>query len=180
MSCSACRIVPLLLLGASFAFAAEQPATPATPANPAPAAAPAPATEPAPAEPVAAAKPAQSHADFSLSEVAVCTAVEDRTPVGEAASFDPGVGLLYCFTRVVGAPTPTQIYHRWYVGDRLAAEVPINVGASSWRCWSAKTISPGMQGTCRVEIVTEEGDVLGTKEFTLGSGATPAQPPAEG
>jgi hypothetical protein len=182
MSRKTCRIVPLLFLVVGVALAEEtappQPATPAPAQQPT--AQPAPASQPVPAAPVAAAKPTQSHADFSLTQVAVCTGVEDRAPVGEASNFAPSVGMLYCFTRVDGAPAPTQIYHRWYVGDRLVTEIPLNIGASGWRCWSAKTVRPGMTGPCRVDIVTEEGDVLGTKEFTLDGGATPAPAPNQG
>ena len=82
-------------------------------------------------------------------------------------------------TRVQNAAAPTQIFHRWYVGDELVEEVPINVRGEHWRCWSTKTIQPGWTGECRVEIVTEEGDVISTKKFVL-SGTGTATPVTEG
>lgn len=121
-----------------------------------------------PAEPRAAEKAAMSDAAVTLARLAVCEGVEDRAPVGEAESFQ-GVRKLYCFTRVEGAETPTRVYHRWYVGDRMVNEIPINVKGPRWRCWSEKTIQPSWQGACRVEVATEGGDILGTKTFTLAA-----------
>jgi hypothetical protein len=51
----------------------------------------------------------------------------------------------------------------------MVNEIPINVKGPRWRCWSQKTIQPDWSGACRVEVVTEGGDVLGTKNFTLAS-----------
>jgi hypothetical protein len=121
-----------------------------------------------PAEAKPAEKAAKSDAALTLARLAVCENVEDRAPVGEAESFD-GVRQLYCFTRVEGAETPTRVFHRWYVGDEMVNEIPINVKGPRWRCWSQKSIQPNWSGACRVEVVTEGGDVLGTKSFTLAS-----------
>jgi len=121
-----------------------------------------------PAAPKAAAKTAKSDAALTLARLSVCKDVEDRAPVGEAESFD-GVHQLYAFTRIEGAHTPTQVYHRWYVGEKMVNEIPINVKGPRWRCWSKKTIQPGWSGNCKVEVVTEEGDVLGSKSFMLAS-----------
>lgn len=129
------------------------------------------AAAPEAAPPEAVAKEAKSEAAVSLSRLAVCTDVEDRTPVGEADSFASDVGKLYCFTWVEATNSPTQLYHRWYIGDDLVNEIPIDVKARRWRCWSTKTIRPAWNGPCRVEIVTEEGDVVGTQEFTLTASA---------
>jgi hypothetical protein len=118
----------------------------------------------APAAAQSAAAPAEA---ASLARIAICTGVEDRAPVGEAESFPSSVGQLSCFTKVVNAAVPTKIFHRWYVGDRLVDEIPINVKGKSWRCWSHKTIYVTWSGPCHVEVVTESGDVLGTKAFTL-------------
>ena len=139
------------------------------------------ATEPAPvaAEPAPVTKEAASDA-LELGRLAVCVGVEERKPVGEAASFPSDVGKLWCFTKVLNAQEPTQIFHRWYVGDRLVNEIPINVKGISWRCWSAKTIQPGWSGDCRVEILTEEGDVIGTQEFQLSSPGEASASSSEG
>jgi hypothetical protein len=102
-----------------------------------------------------------------IAAMAVCEDVQERVPVGESETFSREVGHLYCFTAIQGADPPTEIFHRWYVGDRLINEIPIDVKGERWRCWSRKTILPRWKGACRVDVVTEEGDVLGTREFTL-------------
>jgi hypothetical protein len=102
-----------------------------------------------------------------VAGMAVCVAIEDRVPVGESEVFSSDVGALYCFTAVQGADPPTQVFHRWYVGERMINEIPINVKGERWRCWSRKTILPRWKGSCRVEVLTEEGDVLGVREFRL-------------
>ena len=121
------------------------------------------------AEPAAEKKMAEAEApaEMSISRIAVCEEVQERVPVGEADSFSSEIGKLWCFTRVRGAEPPTQIFHRWYVGDKLVDEIPINVRGTQWRCWSTKTILPSWTGECRVEILTEEGDVINTKSFVL-------------
>ncbi|MGH2571132.1 MAG: DUF2914 domain-containing protein [bacterium] len=109
---------------------------------------------------------------MEISKIAICQEVQERTPVGEADSFSNQIGQLTCFTRVQNAEAPTQIFHRWYVGDEMVEEIAINVRGEQWRCWSTKTIQPGWTGTCRVEILTESGDVISTKTFQLeGSSA---------
>ena len=64
---------------------------------------------------------------LSVDEVTVCRAVEERTPVEAAESFPSDVGSLFCFTKVEGATSPAQTYHRWYVGDTMVREISIIV-----------------------------------------------------
>lgn len=116
------------------------------------------------AAPAAPKKPA-------LARLAVCEQVEERVPVGEGDRFPSSIGHLWCFTKVTGAANPTRIFHRWYVGDQLVDEIPINVKGSSWRCWSNKTIQESWQGPCRVEVLTESGDVIGKQDFVLTGAA---------
>ena len=162
----------LLTLSIASLFLAAGPATAEEPATQdADRAKTAPSTESAEAakdEMVAARDPAETQ-DMSLSKIAICEEVQERAPVGEADSFSNEIGSLTCFTRVQNAEAPTQVFHRWYVGNELVAEIPINVKAEQWRCWSTKSILPGWTGECRVEILSEQGDVLGTKTFVLQS-----------
>ena len=104
---------------------------------------------------------------IGLETMTVCEDVAERVPVGEADSFPSSVGTLYCFTRVTTDEAPVQLFHRWYVGDQLIDEIPISVKGESWRCWSRKTILESWDGPCRVDILTEAGDVIGTREFEL-------------
>jgi hypothetical protein len=180
----------IVAVGSVFTVLADDSAQPAAEedakATPARKAAPEPVREvegvesPAEAKEITARK-AEIAPVLELAAVAVCKDVEDRQPVGGGTSFTTDVGMLFCFTDVRNARTPTQIFHRWYVGDTLVNEIPITVKGPRWRCWSQKTIWPGWSGDCRVEIVTEEGDVIGTSAFALDGGTkAPAPEPKAG
>lgn len=106
-----------------------------------------------------------------LLRMVICEDVAKREPVRESDSFTNSVGRLVCFTQVsTSEATPMELYHRWFVGEKLVNEIPIRVGGPMWRCWSRKSIQPNWTGPCRVEILTEEGELLGVREFTLQDG----------
>ena len=77
-------------------------------------------------------------ASLEVQDVAISTGVHDRVPTGIASSFDGSVGKLYAFTRIVGAEADTRIYHKWYHGDVLMADVPLTIRSGDWRTWSSK------------------------------------------
>jgi hypothetical protein len=158
------------LLVAGVAIAEDPATTKATNTEQAPTTQAAPAeraeTETTQAETAQAEQDAAS-GEMAISTIAICQEVQERTPVGEADSFSNQIGQLSCFTRVQDAEAPTQIFHRWYVGEEMVGEIAINVRGEQWRCWSTKTIQPGWTGECRVEILTEAGDVISTKKFVL-------------
>lgn len=122
------------------------------------------------AEPADDATPSAAPAPAGSPEVArivLCRDVQEREPVDAGTSFPADVDKLVCFTQVENAEGKT-LYHRWYVGDRMVLELPIEVGASHWRCWSRKTIDPSWSGAARVDVATEAGDVVASQDFTLG------------
>lgn len=106
-------------------------------------------------------------ASLELRDAAVAKAVEDRAPVGTSSNFDSSVGRLYAFTRIVGADGDTKIYHKWYHGDVLVADVPLTVRSGDWRTWSSKNVVPDWTGDWRVVVVSEDGSVLGTVKFNV-------------
>lgn len=109
----------------------------------------------------------ERNSDIRVAEVRICEKIDSRTPVGSHDSFAADVNNLYCFTDVRDAGASQRIFHRWYVGDELVCEVPMDVQGSRWRCWSEKTIWPKWSGPCRVEVVTEEGEQIAQASFTL-------------
>ncbi len=115
---------------------------------------------------------AQVSAGPEVSEMVICTAVEDRTPVGADSMFLNTVGQLYCFTKVSGVTESTTISHVWYFNEQEMAKVDLNVAGEGWRTWSSKQIVEDWGGKWRVEVVSAAGDVLMTKPFTVQS-ATP-------
>jgi hypothetical protein len=104
---------------------------------------------------------------IAVLKLVICLDVVDRVPVEAARSFPRDVGKLFAFSEVDRAEAPTRIFHRWYVGERLVTEVPIEIGAAHWRCWTTKTILAKWLGPCRVEVVTEGGEILARAGFTL-------------
>lgn len=106
-------------------------------------------------------------ADLEVRDMTISTDVQDRIPTGTGVFFDADVGKLYAFTRIVGAEGETRIYHKWYHGDRLVADVPLSVRSGDWRTWSSKNIVSNWTGDWRVVIVAEDGSVLGSVKFTV-------------
>lgn len=100
-------------------------------------------------------------------EIKICTAIEDREPVGVGTIFADTLEKLYCFTKIVGATDTTSIYHVWYFDDEEKAKVNLSIKSNSWRTWSSKIIAKDWMGKWYVEITTEEGDLLGKKEFEI-------------
>jgi len=119
-----------------------------------------------PAAPAAPAPPAQAPA-LSVARDAVAASVVDREPKDPAQTFAPTTPTVYYFTVIHGAQTPTTITHRWSYKDQVTAEVKLPVEGSPWRTWSSKAMLPEWTGSWKVEAVTEAGQVLASKTFTI-------------
>ncbi len=118
---------------------------------------------------------------LGLAEIAICTAIEDREPVGAGTVFSNDVEKIYCYTKITGATDTTSVNHVWYMGDTQLASVNLPIKSESWRTWSSKTIGMSL-GKGRVEIVTEDGDLLGKADFEIKAAAEEAgeaEEPAE-
>lgn len=115
---------------------------------------------------------ALAQAGAAAPEAVVCTAVEERAPVGAADRFDAQVEQLWCFTRITGAAGST-VTHAWIHEGTTRARVQLEVGSDDWRTWSSKRIAPGWTGQWEVKVLGAQGEVLATVPFRVG-------PPAEG
>jgi len=102
----------------------------------------------------------------SVAESAICTAVEDRVPVGAATEFHADVDRLFCWTRIQDAAGQT-ITHAWIHEGVTRARVELKVGADHWRTYSSKLILPSWTGEWELKVFTEEGAVLATIPFTV-------------
>jgi hypothetical protein len=96
-------------------------------------------------------------AALTIAEAVVCRGVEDRAPVGAGDVFQKDVQQVFCFVRVVGAQTETEIQHKWYHQDQLVATVSLPVKSDNWRTYSSKRIGPESTGEWMVEICTMDG-----------------------
>ena len=106
-------------------------------------------------------------ASLQVQDVAIGTGVYDRAPTGTSSYFDSSVGKLYAFTRVIGAQGDTRVYHKWYHGDVLVADVPLTVRSGDWRTWSTKNVQPDWTGDWRLVVVSENGSILETVKFEV-------------
>jgi hypothetical protein len=107
--------------------------------------------------------PAQALAsDLEVESAAICANVIDREPVGTGRTFNIAVGKLYCFTKIVGAETPTTITHVWYYGDTERARIKLSVRSMSWRTQSSKIIQAHEVGSWHVDVLGPSGKILRT------------------
>lgn len=104
----------------------------------------------------------------AIAEAVLTTDIMDRQPVDNLTSVAADVGLVYMWTRVVGAEGEVEIEHVWYHGDDEMARVPLRVAGSNWRTWSSKNIEPSWTGDWRVDVIGPDGTVLESVRFTCG------------
>lgn len=105
-------------------------------------------------------------AELSVQTITVAKGVVHRSPVGSGTTFSANVGMLYCFTDIVGGAPGTEITHVWYYNGKKMFSIPLKVDAARWRTWSSKKILPSMTGKWKVSVVS--GDkVLSTVEFSI-------------
>ena len=102
-----------------------------------------------------------------VHEMVFCTAVEDRQPVGADSIFADTVDVVFCLTKMVGAPDTTTIFHVWYFSNEEKAKVELAVRSESWRTWSSKRILREWDGIWRVDILSSTGKLLRSKEFLV-------------
>ena len=110
---------------------------------------------------------AQEADSLEVAVAAVCRDVIDREPVDAGISFPASVGTLYCFTKITGAQSPTQITHAWYYGADELARVDLDVKSDSWRTWSSKIIRGYEVGSWRVDVLDPAGTVLKSLQFEI-------------
>ncbi len=109
----------------------------------------------------------QQAAQLEVSVAAICKDVIDREPDGYGTSFPVSVGKLYCFTKITGALSPTQITHVWSFDGNERARVDLAVNAASWRTYSSKIIQPHELGAWSVDVLDSGGNVLKRLEFEV-------------
>ncbi len=105
--------------------------------------------------------------ELTVARAAICKDVKDREPVDSDTVFPSDIVKVFCFTKIDGASSPTQIFHVWKYNDKEMARVELDVKSVSWRTWSSKRIIPSWTGHWTVEIQNERGDVLKMLEFEI-------------
>ena len=67
--------------------------------------------------------------EIKIESAAICWDIVNREVVDAGEIFPPSVEILYCFTKVTGARTPTTITHIWYYGKAERARVRLYVNS---------------------------------------------------
>lgn len=110
----------------------------------------------------------QMAAQLDVAESAIATQIADRQPVDNVTTVPVDVGVVYCWTRVVGAEGEVEVVHVWYHNDMEMARVPLRVRGNNWRSWSSKKIEPSWTGQWRVDVEAPDGTVIESMSFTVG------------
>ena len=112
---------------------------------------------------VQAAGPASMRVEFA----SICRRVVDRNVVDAGTRFPASVGRLCCFTKIVGAQSPSEITHVWYFRDAERARVTLAVNGARWRTFSSKIIQSHEIGAWRVDVLGPDGALLTSVHFEI-------------
>jgi hypothetical protein len=110
---------------------------------------------------------AQDNPALTVEDIQICASIQDRQPVGTDTSFAREIGQLYCFTKLSGGQDASTISHAWYYNDKQMLKVELNTQAKTWRTWSNKKILNTWTGEWRVDVLSSDGKVLASKQFTI-------------
>lgn len=120
------------------------------------------AQTPPAADPPAASKPNPA-ASGAAAEVKTAKGVSNREPVEPGAEFEAGT-TVWAWSLVTGAQG-TTIKHVWKKDGAEQWHATLKVGSKKWTTYSRRTLKKA--GSYAVEVVAEDGSVLGTAEFTV-------------
>ena len=108
---------------------------------------------------------AYAEGDLVVQDLVLSHGVYEREQTDIAKSFEPSDERAYAFARISNAGPLTNVSFVWHYGSNIHAIVDLNVGTSQgWRTWSSAKLK---SGDWRIELVTEEGEVLTERAFTV-------------
>jgi len=161
---SGCFVFTLFLAaGVVLAQQATPPASaPAMPKQPA-----APSAPSEPASPATTPKTPAPAAGLTISRMEIAGSVENREPVGIAASFPATQEKVFCYLEFKDVPQDTTITYVWTFETNDMGRVTQQVEKSSrWRTWASKTLD-GMKGNWKVDVLDESGAVIKSAMFKV-------------
>jgi hypothetical protein len=118
------------------------------------------------AAPAGKAAPAPA-AGLTIARMEIASSVENREPVGVAATFPATQEKVYCFLEFQNVPAETSVTVVWTLGLNEMGNVPLTIKPfSKFRTWANKTIG-GMKGDWKVEVKDASGTVLKSATFKI-------------
>jgi hypothetical protein len=122
---------------------------------------------PAPAAPAPEAKAAAPAEGLTLARMEIAGSVENREPVGIAATFPATTEKVYCFLEFKNVANETTVNVVWTLGMNEMGSVPLTIKPyAKFRTWASKTIG-GMKGDWKVDVKDEAGTVLKSATFKV-------------
>ncbi|KZN57663.1 DUF2914 domain-containing protein [Pseudoalteromonas luteoviolacea] len=104
-----------------------------------------------------------------ISRAVLTSGIENREPVNvlkhlvEQNRFEEK---LYFFTEIKGLQGEV-VQHLWFHQEQLMAEITLAISAPRFRTYSSKNIMPSQTGQWRVEVITQNGQLLAQKSFRI-------------
>jgi len=131
-----------------------------------------PAPQPATPDTAKKAKAQKTASGISAENIAVCTAVQDKTPVGISNKFTKDTKQVYFYTLITGARDTTPVVHRWYHNGKLVQTSFLSIRSPYWRTHSRRKLQDATvadpAGDWRVDVVEgKTGQVMGSTSFTV-------------
>ena len=106
--------------------------------------------------------------NLKLKEILICRGIYKRNPIKPGFEFNNNVDSLFCYTKISNSGPKKEIKHQWYYEDKKITTVIYNIKtAYNYRSWSKKLILPSQIGKWRVEIVDENDELIGSRNFTI-------------
>jgi hypothetical protein len=103
-----------------------------------------------------------------LIKASVCTAIEERMPVGVSEVFPWTTNKIYVWSLLRANDPPAKVRHIYYHADRMVSDVTLTVGSSHWRTWSFHTLSGQLHiGPWHIDIATMDGRVMRRLHFEI-------------
>lgn len=102
-----------------------------------------------------------------LKQALFCLDIHDRKPVVFKSVFSRRVDYIYCYSVLSAPPEGVMILHRWILKGQPVFERWLRVQGRNCRVWSRRHVLSKEPGTGRVEIILEDGNLLGSAVFTL-------------
>jgi len=110
---------------------------------------------------------------LKLNEIMICRGIYKRNPINPDNKFFNNVDSLFCYTKISNPGIKQQIKHVWYYMGKEITSVNYNIKQSfNYRSWSKKTILPNQIGKWKVEVIDNEGNILGSRDFEINSTST--------
>ena len=105
--------------------------------------------------------------NLSLQRAVVCLDIAEGRPLVIKNEFYKNVDYLFCYNEFEGDFQKLILYHNWYYEDKLVSSQEVSINQGSRETWSRCDIPPDSPGQWHVDIVSENGDLIGNAFFVL-------------